>query len=1264
MTGKTRKRDSGPTAIQTRLGWVLSGPVGEDLQQAIHSSNFVSMHTLECASVEVESKNDVLLQELKKFWSLEDFGVKPQNVHEEFLESIKYEDTHYKVNLPWKPDHAELPDNYDRSKKRLLGLLKRLRNEPEVLKKYDDVIKEQLDKGIVESVPASEEEEKRTHYLPHHAVIREDKSTTKLRVVYDASARSSGPSLNDCLYSGPSLTQNIVDIMLRFRAYKVALTGDLEKAFLMIHIDESDRDVLRFLWVDDIHSPNPKIIPLRFTRVVFGVSSSPFLLNATVKYHIEQYEKDNPSFVETLLNSIYVDDLVSGGQNVETTLKLYEDSKDCLAKANFNLRKIATNSEELRQRIRHNEEELAAKSVPVETQATTTNHDSEGVRPVQQEQSSYTRSTLGPPVSTTEEKHKILGTLWDSTEDNLIVDVENVAELAQKVEATKRNVISVSSKIYDPMGFISPLTINFKLLFQELCLAKGDWDHPLEGKLKKDWQKLVDDLKRVQPIVIPRCYQYGVEDEAVSYELHGFCDASAKAYAAVIYLRIITRNSSHARLVISKARVAPLAKQTIPRLELLSALLLARLISVTVRALESVIEFSKLKCWTDSKVALYWITQREKEWKQYVQGRVEEIRSLVDVKHWNHCPGSENPADIPSRGILPTQLASSELWWFGPKWLSLPENPVEEPAYLDVMPSECQEEMKVKDKTITDQKTQSMLVMQGPKASLSNIIACKEYSCLYRLLKVTAIVVKFITLLKSRISATNPPINPKVTGTDIERAQVMWIKELQCAMEGNQNFKSWNRDLNLFTDKDGVVRCKGRLSNSELPYSTKYPILLDKEHHLATLIVWSCHRRVLHGGVKETLTELRSKFWLVQGRSFVRKLLFRCVTCKKQDGRSYKALNPPPLPEFRVKESPPFTYVGLDYVGPLYLKCSEESDEKAWICLTTCCASRAVHLEVVPNMTSQAFLRCFRRFTARRSTPLLVISDNAKTFKAASRELKELMDDPQVKKYFCQRRTQWSFNLEKAPWWGGFFERLVGSLKRCLKKTIGRARLSYDEMVTAVTEAEAILNSRPLTYVSSEDIEEPLTPSHLLTGRRILSLPDYQENPEDAEFEVSLTTEDVNKRVRHLNVTLEHFWRRWRREYLAELRSAHKSGKKLEDNCIITVGDMVLVHDEKRPRSVWRIGRVKKLVDSKEDDGKARGAVVQVVSKGGKLATLRRPLQLLYPLEINCKTTEQEGSVEGESSVQAQPESRRPRRKAAVAGEQLIRQWIVDMHNV
>ena len=194
---------------------------------------------------------------------------------------------------------------------------------------------------------------------------------------------------------------------------------------------------------------------------------------------------------------------------------------------------------------------------------------------------------------------------------------------------------------------------------------------------------------------------------------------------------------------------------------------------------------------------------------------------------------------------------------------------------------------------------------------------------------------------------------------------------------------------------------------------------------------------------------------------------------------------PPPLPEFRVKECSPFTYTGVDFAGPLYVKNHSGPQQKVWICLYTCCVTRAIHLDLVPSLTASAFMRSLRRFSARRGTPLLMVSDNGKTFKSAAREITKLMNDPGVKQYFANARMKWTFNLEKAPWWGGIFERLVRSVKRCLKKTIGGATLTYEELLTVVVEVEMILNCRPLSYVSGEDTEEPLTPSHLLCGRRL-----------------------------------------------------------------------------------------------------------------------------------------------------------------------------------
>ena len=222
----------------------------------------------------------------------------------------------------------------------------------------------------------------------------------------------------------------------------------------------------------------------------------------------------------------------------------------------------------------------------------------------------------------------------------------------------------------------------------------------------------------------------------------------------------------------------------------------------------------------------------------------------------------------------------------------------------------------------------------------------------------------------------------------------------------DKNIKSWKQEWNLFEDERGVVRCQGRFGLSDLVDFAKYPILLDSNHHFTTLIVWSCDRRVMHGGFKETLAELRSTFWIAQGRCFVRRLLFGCTVCKKFQGKPYKTPPPPPLPGCRVKEAPAFTYIRLDYLGPLYVRSTSDKDRKVLICLFTCCITRAIHSEVVPHLTAAAFLRCFKQYIACRSMPSFVISDNAKTLKSASKELEKIMNDPSVIRYFTQKRLR------------------------------------------------------------------------------------------------------------------------------------------------------------------------------------------------------------------------------------------------------------------
>ncbi|KAL5488550.1 hypothetical protein EMCRGX_G017504 [Ephydatia muelleri] len=464
---------------------------------------------------------------------------------------------------------------------------------------------------------------------------REDKSTTKLRVVFDASARTSGPSLNDCLYTGPSFKQRIADILVRFRLFPVGLVADIEKAFLMVSIADDNKDVLRFLWLDDIEAELPKIKVLRFSRVVFGVSSSPFLLNATIKHHMDHYRTVDQQFVDKFERSIYVDDLTFSAKDEEDMFQLYKKAKGWLAEGAFNLRKFHTNSPKLQQWI---DTEEVKSTVPVSGKLNTTVEDL-----------SYVKSMFGG-CQVDSSGVKVLGVQWDSVLDQLSFDIHHIGNAADKVQPTKRNIVGIVSRIYDPLGVLTPFTILFKILFRRLCVEKVDGDQPLTGELLLQWQGLLDSLKRVQTIAIPRCYFNG-SGEKESCNLVGFCDASRQAYAAVVYLRIQTTSGCSMRFIAAKSRVAPLQEQTIPRLELLGALLLSRLMVNIASALNSELTLNAPVCYTDSKVVLFWIQRCDKEWRQFVENRIREIRHLISVEAWRHCPGKDNPADLPSRGV-------------------------------------------------------------------------------------------------------------------------------------------------------------------------------------------------------------------------------------------------------------------------------------------------------------------------------------------------------------------------------------------------------------------------------------------------------------------------------------------------------------------------------------------------------------------------------------------------------------------------------------
>eukprot|EP00112_Aurelia_sp_Birch-Aquarium-sp1_P019023 Seg4627.3 transcript_id=Seg4627.3/GoldUCD/mRNA.D3Y31 product="hypothetical protein" protein_id=Seg4627.3/GoldUCD/D3Y31 len=410
--------------------------------------------------------------------------------------------------------------------------------------------------------------------------------------------------------------------------------------------------------------------------------------------------------------------------------------------------------------------------------------------------------------------------------------------------------------------------------------------------------------------------------------------------------------------------------------------------------------------------------------------------------------------------------------------------------------------------------------------------------------------------------------------------------------------------------------------------------------------------------LKEQHTLLPDNYDLSLSRlnSLVKRLRRDPETLKERaQGKSYRVPKPAALPEGRLSGAVAFADVGVDYAGPLYVKTSEGM-AKAYICLFTCSTSRAVHLEVAPDLTTQAFLRCFKRFIARRGLPVTIRSDNAQTFRRANKELIAIFESEEVQRFVGQKGIIWRFMLEKSPFFGGFYERMVQVVKRCLRKILGSAKLNYEELVTVITEVEGTINSRPLTYIYSDDIEEPITPAHLIMGRRILTLPSKPDELEDEDYIDTSTT--LQRRARYLNSLLESFWKRWRNEYLLSLREFHHCKEQNKRQAGIKKGDVVLVKDENVIRGKWKTAVVEDLIES--NDGEIRGASVRLVNTKGTLTRLKRPLQLLYPIEVN--SDEDRGktldiSLNEEPPLNVEEHTRPPRRVAAMNAD-LIRRTI------
>ncbi|XP_065065426.1 uncharacterized protein LOC135691495, partial [Rhopilema esculentum] len=684
IIGDVIRGTSGPIAVSSKLGWLLSGKVPGSLEPKTYSK-VTSNLILDTSVGRPVEENEEITQTLREFWKQESSGIdkgsEPTNEDKQDEQfEITFNGKRYQVSLPWKVDISCLNDDYNLALNRLKFLLCRLKGNTELLSEYDNIFKEQLKNGIIEQVPVEEENQGNPHFMSHHGVIRRDRETTKLRVVFDGSAKShkEALSLNECLELGDNYMPPLFDTLLRFRSHAIAITADIEKAFLQIEIDEKDRDTLRFLWYDDISKPNPTVIQYKYCRLVFGLRPSPSILGATIKKHIAQYANRFPRVVK-VLDRLYADDLSCSTNSIDEALEIFHKSREILSEGGFNLRKFKTNDTALLHEIK----KVKAGNVS----------NGDNAKEIIQDDQSFAQQTIGPPQR--ENNNKVLGVNWESKKDELFFDLGSIIELAKTLKPTKRSLLKLAAKIFDPIGCLSVYTINLKVLFQELCVDKWGWDEELSGEAREKYDRFISEISRLDGIRMPRCF-FDPGKIVSQVEIHGYSDASETAYAGIVYLRIVYDTGEVSiQFVTAKARVCPLTKQSIPRLELLGAQLLAKLISTVKGTLGEELHGTPIKVfyWVDSVCALCWI-KNNKVWKQFVRHRVSDILRTSSRDEWFYCPGSQNPADLPSRGIFGRKLEQNLFWWEGPGFLKQP--PTKWPKQEDIFESGSALEERVK----------------------------------------------------------------------------------------------------------------------------------------------------------------------------------------------------------------------------------------------------------------------------------------------------------------------------------------------------------------------------------------------------------------------------------------------------------------------------------------------------------------------------------------------------------------------------------------
>lgn len=1148
---------NGPFAVQYRHGWTINGPVKMSIEANSVTCNSVIFQHVETFTEAIQPESITKMFELD--FSENDKGSVPgekglSKEDHKFMkkteESCKFNDGHYEIQLPFREDKVFMPNNRKQAMTRLEWQKKKMEKNDKYFEDYKAFIDKIVEKGYAYKVPDNRLQGKigETWYLPHHGVYHPKKN--KLRVVFDCSANYRGSSLNDRLLQGPDLTSSLLGVLTRFRVGQIAYMADVESMFYQVKVPEDQHDCLRFLWWRN-GNLKQEVDEYCMSVHIFGAASSPSVANYALRNTAKLTE--NTDVADTILKNFYVDDCLKAVKSEETAIHQINELRDTCAKGGFNLTKFICNNKEVMEAI---PKEAASASVL--------------------DLDLNKLSTI---------KERALGTQWNLETDTIGFSIE-----LKDQPTTRRGLLSVISSIYDPLGIAAPFVLPAKRLLQELCKEKSlQWDEALPEEQNQRWLEWKSQLKELEKVKISRCMIPENFSDPVDKQLHVFSDASSVGYGAVAYIRYSDSSGKiGVNFLMGKARVAPLNIVSIPRLELTAATVSVKIGKYLINELKDDLKFDSIHYHTDSMTVLGYIKNEKKRQPIFVANRVQLIDDYTKVKEWNYVESKLNPADSASRGMTGNALAKENRYLEGPAFLKTPEK--DWPKQPSSYGNNESEDKETSAATTVKEDVFSRFV--------------NHYSNWFKLSRATAVLRRFIKFLKTKEKNHAKLSTTEIT--DAGQAIVRYVQKREFSSEINalkvgqpisKNSSIFSLDPYL-NSKSDLLCVGGRLRRSKcIEEEAKHPALLPNKHKVSQLIIEDNHRKLGHAGRSHVLASVRSRYWITKGNSAVRSVLNKCVLCRKTNGKVNEQ-KMADLPEERVNPAPPFTVTGVDVFGPFQVKDGRKSVKRYGV-LFTCLTTRAIHLETVNSLETDSFIQSLRRFIARRGNVKILRSDNGTNFVGANRELKKCLAemDDEVYTYLLKHEIDWIFNPPGASTMGGVWERQIRTVRKVLASLLTEnvGYLDDETLRTLFCEIEAIVNSRPLTTVSSDDMN-PLTPNHALGIECGIIVPPPGNFQRDDIY--------MRKRWRRVQYFTNLFWSKWKKEYLCSLQERKKWNAQRRN---VQLNDIVLIKNEICPRNEWLMGKVIKV--EKDDKNDVRSVMLK--TKNGEL---RRPINKLVTL--------------------------------------------------